>query len=208
MLPFLLAIVAFIVGANSSEAAERRSGALAGRLWRSGFTLRFFRLAGWGLERGARVAPSAPPTAEPSLPEGALARHPGLPALLEAAAARARALAERGAQIERVLAESGAGREGAPPVGGPTTRAELVSRRLSLVAELRASLDDARGRRADLVAAAENVRIQLARLRAGLAAPDDLDADLAELDAAVRGAPAPLERAPPESATLERATPV
>jgi hypothetical protein len=126
-----------------------------------------------------------------------VARHPALPALLHDAGDLSRALVEREARIERVLAESGAGRGAEPPAGGPTTRAELVSRRLSLVAELRASLDDTRARRADLVAAAENVRIQLARLRAGLAAPDDLDADLAELEAAVRGAPAPLESATP-----------
>ena len=199
MVPFLLALIAFVVGANSSERAERRSGALAGRLWRSRFTLGFFRLAAWGLGRGAPGASPAAPPADPApaIPDAAVARHPALPALLHEAADLSRTLAEREARIERVLAESGAGRGAGPAAGGPTTRAELVSRRLSLVAELRASLDDTRARRADVVAAAENVRIQLSRLRAGLAAPADLDADLAELEAAVRDAPAPLESATP-----------
>jgi serine/threonine-protein kinase len=179
--PMLFAMAAFIVGVNSSERAERRSGALAGRLWRGRFTLHFFQLAAWGLDRPV-AAPPEPAVAEPiSLPEIAVARHPELPRLLRDAGDLTRALAEREAQIARVLAESGAGDARVPAAGGPTTRAELVSRRVSLVADLRASLDAARGRRADVVAASENVRIQLARVRAGLADVDDLAPDLDEL---------------------------
>ncbi|MGZ8471677.1 MAG: protein kinase domain-containing protein, partial [Gemmatirosa sp.] len=143
-IPLLLAMAALIVGVNSSERAERRSGALAGRLWRGRFTLYFFRLAGWGLDRPV-AAPSGTAIDDgPSLPDVAVARHPELPRLLRDAHDNARALAEREARIVRVLAESGAADDGVPATGGPTTRAELVSRRVSLVAELRASLDAAR----------------------------------------------------------------
>ncbi|MGZ8375609.1 MAG: protein kinase domain-containing protein [Gemmatirosa sp.] len=194
-IPLLLAMAALIVGVNSSERAERRSGALAGRLWRGRFTLYFFRLAGWGLDRPV-AAPSGTAIDDgPSLPDVAVARHPELPRLLRDAHDNARALAEREARIVRVLAESGAADDGVPATGGPTTRAELVSRRVSLVAELRASLDAARAQRADVLAASENVRIQLARVRAGLADADDLAPDLLELRALLAAAPAGEPRA-------------
>ncbi|GLC26453.1 serine/threonine-protein kinase [Roseisolibacter agri] len=192
LLPLLVGVIAFVVAMNSSERAERRAGRLAGRLWRSGFTLWFFRLAGWGLDRPRASDVVRPSDArdDAALPDTAVARHPELPRLLRDAGDLARALAEREARIERVLVESGAARDGDAPAGGPTTRAQLVSRRVSLVADLRGSLDDARARRADVVAASENLRIQLARVRAGLASADDLAPDLAELEALVRaGAP-------------------
>ena len=53
---------------------------------------------------------------------------------------------------------------------------------------MRASLDEARARRADVVAASENVRIQLSRVRAGLADAADVGQDVAELQALVRAA--------------------
>jgi serine/threonine-protein kinase len=188
-LPMLLAMAAFIVGVNSSERAERRSGALAGRIWRGRFTLHFFQLAGWGLDRPVEARPALAVTDAVSLPDVAVARHPELPRLLRDAGELARALADRETQIARVLAESGAGDARDPLPGGPTTRAELVSRRVSLVAELRTSLDEARGRRANVIAASENVRIQLARVRAGLADVDDLAPDVRELRAMLAAAP-------------------
>jgi serine/threonine-protein kinase len=206
MVPFFFAILAFIIGANSSEHAERRSGALAARVWRSRFTIWFFRLAGWGLDRPAPAA-DAPRAAEPSLPDAVVARHPALPSALRDAGELARALGDREARLERVLAESGAARDGLAPVGGPTTRAELVSRRLALVAELRAALDATRAHRADVIAAAENVRIQLARARAGLADADDLAPDVRELEGALAAArERPREHA--DVPRLEAATPV
>ncbi len=198
LVPLLVAVIAFVIAVSSSERAERRSGRLAGRLWRSAFTLHFFRLAGWGLDRplSADAGRASDVRDDASLPDVAVARHPELPRLLRDAGDLARALAEREARIERVLVESGAAREpemaaAAPPAGGPTTRAELVSRRLSLVADLRGSLHPAAPRRADVVAASENVRIQLSRVRAGLASADDLATDVDELDALVRAGTPP-----------------
>ena len=177
-----VALVAFVVAVNSSERSERRSGAIAGRIWKSRFTLHFFQLAGVGLRRPAAEARSVAAFEEPALPEGAVVRHPALPDLLRDASALAHQLADRAAEIERVLVESG-GMRAESVAGGPTTRAELVSRRVSLVAELRDSLEDARSRRADVVAASENVRIQLARVRAGLADPSEVDPDVSQLRA-------------------------
>ena len=202
----LVALVAFVVAINTSEHAERRSGALAGRIWKSRFTLHFFQFAGIGLHRPGGPATSPITPDEPTLPEAAVERHPTLPALLRDAAALAQRLADRAAEIERVLVESG-GMRAEPAAGGPTTRAELVSRRVSLVAELRGSLEEARSRRADLVAASENVRIQLARVRAGLADPPDVDPDVAELRTLLAGPGSDAAR-PGAAARLEAATPV
>jgi hypothetical protein len=200
-----LALIAFVLAVNSTARAERRSGALAGRIWRSQFTIWFFRLAGIGLgERSPTRRASAPTADDATLPDGVLARHPSLPRLLHDGAELVRALADRSADIERVLVESGATRaEG--PAGGATTRAELDSRRLALIAELRTSLEEVRTRRADVVAATENVRIQLARLRAGLAKPTDLDPDVNELQALLATPAARL--APPRAPSLGVATP-
>src|SRR5207248_11223218 len=73
--------------------------------------------------------------------------------------------------------------------GGPTTRAVLLHRRLTLVNDLRGALESVRTTRTDLVAAHENVRIQIARLRAGIATTGDLQPDVATLKAMLEQAP-------------------
>ncbi|AHG90582.1 protein kinase [Gemmatirosa kalamazoonensis] len=192
---YIAAIVALIIGLNSSPKAERRSWAFAGRLWRSGFTLFFFRLAGLGVRAEDRAAPSLDPTrADVVLPDAVRRDLPELPKLLERYDATLAALRRREEDVERALAEVGPGAAGDGGDGawradtpssaegaGVTTRAVLLSRRLSLVSDLRSALELVRAQRTDVVAAHENVRIQLARVRAGIARSADLQPDAATL---------------------------
>jgi hypothetical protein len=54
----------------------------------------------------------------------------------------------------------------------------LIARRIELTSELERARRDAATRRASAVAALENVRLQLLRLRTGLGSPANLTADL------------------------------
>jgi serine/threonine-protein kinase len=179
---------------NSTPRAERRAAGFIMTPWRSRFTDWFFRLAGTGLKRDAAAAP--PPTPKLEIPERARRRFPELPKLLDRIEPALAALRAREEQLERALAEAGADRLAAEPAGvlaaagdggadgaspGVTTQAVLMHRRLALVADLRTGLAEARQRRRDLVAAGENVRIGVSRLRAGLGAPDDLAPDVETL---------------------------
>jgi hypothetical protein len=199
MLPiYLVGIIGLIVAINSSAKAERRSWAFAGKLWRSGFTRLFFRVAGLRLRPEDRAAPAADTGTHVALPDDLRRKLPELSALLARYDATLAALRRREEDVERALAEVGASAaepsEGAvapETPGGVTTRAVLLSRRVSLVAEMRGALDTVRSQRSDVVAAHENVRIQLARVRAGLATTGDLQPDVtalkAMLDAATPG---------------------
>lgn len=188
--------LAAIVGLNSTEAAERRAGALAGRLWRSGFTIYFFRLAGIGLRPEQRVASHAPTPYVP-VPDAVRRLLPALPRMLDRVDDVLGVLREREGQIEAALAEAGPApaaepTDGMEPGPGITTRAILLHRRVALVGELHTALDTVRAQRGNVIAAQENVRLQLTRARAGLTAPEDLTPDVdtlrSVLDAAERGA--------------------
>ena len=197
---YLAGTIALIIGINSSAKAERRSWAFAGKLWRSGFTRLFFRVAGMGLRPEDRAAPSPDMTgAHLTLPDEVRRNVPELPKLLERYDATMGALRQREENVERALAEVGASASegdgtwrddaaGSPEPTGVTTRAVLLSRRVSLVADLRAALETVRAQRTDVVSAQENVRIQLARVRAGIARTADLQPDVASLKAVLDAA--------------------
>jgi serine/threonine-protein kinase len=191
---YLVGILALIVGVNSSAKAERRSWAFAGRLWRSRFTGLFFRLAGLWLRPEDRVIPSGAEATQLELPDAVRRNLPELPKLLGRYDTVLAELRRREEQVERALAEAGAAPVDGSTAGsewsgeavealpaGPTTRAVLLNRRLTLVNDLRAALDEVRTQRTDAMAAHENVRIQLARLRAGIATTADLQPDVAAL---------------------------
>jgi hypothetical protein len=189
----LIAVVSLLIALNSTERAERRSGAAAGRMWRSGFTIYFFRAAGYGLRPEDRAAPSRAEIARINVPDPIRKRIPELPALLDRVDDVLATLREREQNLELALAESGprdlapaaAVTDGAP---GVTTRAILLHRRVTLVGELRTALDDLQGQRGDVIAAQENVRLQLARARAGLTPPESLAPDVASLKAVLDAA--------------------
>lgn len=208
----LLAIFAFTVLVAGRPERDRRNARMWTRPWRGPFTFWFFRIAGLGLDAPPPVAGRTPLADTPSadVPGAVLARHPDLPALLRAGERTLHALRGREQALEQLLAESGAAVGAAmTPAGvaepGPTTRGELLSRRVQLVDETRAALAGVQDARSAVLAAAENVRIQLARTRAGLAAPGDLAPDVAALQALVARADAPgtaarLDATPPEPA--------
>ena len=192
---YVIGIIAAIIAINATERAERRYGALAAKLWRSGFTASFFKAAGLRLRPADRAASAAAGAAPVALPDDVRRKLPELPPLLARYDAALGALRRREEDVQRALAEVGSGdaSEGAEAStwrddptsaaepAGVTTRAVLLSRRLSLVNDLRAALDTVRAQRSDVVTAHENVRIQLARLRAGVARTGDLQPDVASL---------------------------
>jgi serine/threonine-protein kinase len=207
-LPFyLVGVIAVVVGISSSAKAERRPAAAAARLWTSGFTMFFFRIAGLWLRRDDGDELDGPQPTRAQLPESVRRNLPELPRLLERYERTLVGLRQREEQVERALAEVGAARAETAPTesawagepddaaqaGGPTTRAVILHRRLALVNDLRAALDTVRARRTDVIAGHENVRIQLARVRAGIASTGDLQPDVATLKALL-DAVAPADR--------------
>ena len=194
LLAFVAAILGVLFAVKTSENAERRQGALAGKLWRSGFTIWFFRLSGWRVRREQRASPAYTDRVPVEIPTTARRRFPELAALFDATDTALAALRRREEDVERALAEIGDDVPAAQPalvaadgggVTGVTTQGVLMHRRLALVSDLRAAGAAARQRRADLVAAEENVRIGLARLRAGVGDPADLEPDIATMRALV-----------------------
>ncbi|HTJ24278.1 MAG TPA: protein kinase [Gemmatimonadaceae bacterium] len=88
------------------------------------------------------------------------------------------ALREREEQLAGALAQAGELRATAAPGTAGSAAQSLIDRGAELVNDLERARDDVAGRRAAAVAALENIRLQLLRLRTGLASPADLTADL------------------------------
>jgi hypothetical protein len=78
--------------------------------------------------------------------------------------------------LASALAEAGE-QSAMTPVAGAAAQA-LADRRLALTTDLEQARRDVAGRRASAIAALENIRLQLLRLRTGLGSPSDLTADL------------------------------
>jgi eukaryotic-like serine/threonine-protein kinase len=87
-------------------------------------------------------------------------------------------LRRREEQLEAALAQAGEPftATSAPDAAG--LRPTLIARRIELTSELEHARRDAATRRASAVAALENIRLQLLRLRTGLGSPANLTADL------------------------------
>jgi eukaryotic-like serine/threonine-protein kinase len=189
---------------NSTPKAQRRSAGFLSHPWRGRFTDWFFGVAGLALAREARQGADGVPAATPlELPEGARRRFPELPALLAEVAPAVATLRRREGDLERALAEAGADPVARTPVGaalvgagggatpGGGSHAQLLERRLALVAELRDALEAALQTRGDLSAAAENVRIGVSGLSAGVVTADDLAPDVEALALLLRVARGP-----------------
>jgi hypothetical protein len=191
--------VSIVVALNASPRSERRFFRVAASLWRRRFTNWYFRLAAIGLGRAAD-APAARadrPMASARLleliPPSVTARFPELRALVERLERDQDALRLRETEVGRALTEAGGA--GPAPVSavtpmavaaraaGPPTEHALHDRRAALLGEMRDALDGVRARRAAIGAALENLRIQLLRVRAGIAAPEDLHEEVEALRA-------------------------
>jgi serine/threonine-protein kinase len=182
--------VNFVIAINASPRAERRAFRTAAWIWRRRFTNAFFGLASIGIGRLTGERPAAERVMTPArladlIDAESKSTFPELPALIERLEHDQSALRLREAEVGRALADAGAGRASADPDdamsaavarradGSPMSHA-LEDRRAVLLGEMRGSLDDLRARRAAIGAALENVRIQLLRVRAGIATPADL----------------------------------
>ena len=195
--------ISFVVALNASPRSERRFFRVAASLWRRRFTNWYFRLAGIWLgnvsgatpARGNRPAPAA--RLLELIPAVVTQRFPELRALVEGLEREQDELRLRETEIGRALTEAGGDREqqvsAVTPMAvaargiGPPTERTLHDRRAALLGEMRDALDQARSRRAAIGAALENLRIQLLRVRAGIASPDDLGEEVDALRALGEG---------------------
>ena len=190
--------VSFVVALNASPRSERRFFRVAASLWRRRFTNWYFRLAAIGLGRAPGAAAGrgegvASARLVELIPVSVTGRFPDLRALVERLERDQDALRVRETEVGRALTEAGGDRERpvsavtpmavAAPVIGPPTERTLHDRRAALLGEMRDALDEVRSRRAAIGAALENLRIQLLRVRAGIAAADDLREEVEALRA-------------------------
>jgi serine/threonine-protein kinase len=201
----LVNAISFVVALNASPRSERRFFRVAASIWRRRFTNWYFRLAAIGLGRAADAVPAradgrASARLVELIPPSVTARFPELRALVERLERAQDALRLRETEVGRALTEAGGDRAGqvsavtpmaaaSRTIGPPTERA-LHDRRAGLLGEMRDALDDVRSRRAAISAALENLRIQLLRVRAGIAAPDDLREEVEALGALGENIPA------------------
>ncbi|MEP6731444.1 MAG: serine/threonine-protein kinase [bacterium] len=113
-----------------------------------------------------------------ALPSAARALLPGGHAVIDRLRAQIAALRRHEEQLEASLAQAGESHTmSASPDLSNTTRT-LIERRVELTNDLEQARRAAADRRASAVAALENIRLQLLRLRTGLGSPADLTADL------------------------------
>jgi len=216
-------LVAWVVGATSTVAGGLAGLALPGRrvapkdpakrlqsrLWSGRVGEWFTRIASLGMARKALPAASAHRPTEiaivlaasslfESLPKEVRKGLPDLPAVLRKLEADAQTMRRRVDELNQALASIGqeglAGRSAALAQGGEETQAALVGQRDRLREDLTATRDGAARRLATAVAALENLRLDLLRLRAGAGSVDELSANLTaarrlaeEIDAQVAG---------------------
>jgi hypothetical protein len=112
-----------------------------------------------------------------ALPSAARARLGEGREVIERLRVQIAALRKREEQFESALAQAGEPRAASSP-GLASAPQTLLARRLEVTNELEQARRDMAARRASAVAALENIRIQLLRLRTGLGSPADLTSDL------------------------------
>ena len=195
----IITFAAALVLAVTSSARMQRSNLLYyTAVWRRWLGRLLFRVAGIGLRRARVTAPTTDVTtlvadlsdARPSSERGALNAATELFAQLSARAAdllvREReldqAVTEAGAPPAQVIAAAAQGANG-PGADG------LLERRSLGVEQLRSARDEAARDRARMQIAADNLRIQLLRLRARAGSIGELEQDLATARALLDAAP-------------------
>jgi serine/threonine-protein kinase len=188
--------VSLVIALSASPRTERRAFRLAAWVWQSGFAVGFFRIARLGRGPSARASRGGRDPSEIRLaeltPAVVTSRFPDLPAMLRRLEKSQTSMRLRELEVARTLADAGAplGKrlDGASPGGKPASGVEgatnqdsLALRRNALLDEMRETLDRTQSRRATLTAALENARIQLLRIGAGMATPDDMREEVAIL---------------------------
>ncbi len=216
-------LVAFSTGATVTVAGAVAGLALPGRrikagdpakslqsrVWNGGLGEWFARISTLGMPRKALPAASAHRPTEiaiglaasalfESLPKETRKGLPDLPEVLRRLEADAQTMRRQVDELNQALASLGqegvAGRSAALAQGGEETKVALAGQRERRRADLTATRDAAARRLATAVAALENLRLDLLRLRAGAGSVDELSANLtearriaAEIDAQVAG---------------------
>ena len=189
-LPAWAAVVAFAMGLSlaliNSARVQRSNLLYYSGVWRRGFGRSLFRVAGLGLER-RRIGFSTGGTLLAGLPDAGSSADK---AVVEEAVALVSRLEGHAAELlskQHVLDDAVANVRASPelpatavPAADATRpRADaLLARRASGLEQLRAARDGVLEERASLQLAADNIRIQLLRLRTGTATIGDLQHDL------------------------------
>ncbi len=165
------------------------------RLWSGNMGEWLARIASIGMDRKALPAASAHRPTEiaiglaasalfESLPKETRRSLPDLPDVLRRLEADAQTMRRRVDELNQSLAslgqEGAAGRSVALAQGAEGTKAALAVQQERLRADLTAARDAAARRLATSVAALENLRLDLLRLRAGAGSVDELSANLTE----------------------------
>jgi len=163
----------------STGAPRRRAIGLGLRLLDGRIGRGLFRLMGTGLHVPQQNLPPATERTElllggaaealyRALPSDVRKRFPGVPDAVDALQRDAGKLRERVERLSQARAD-------AAPVHAPGA---VADKRAAAITELSDARDAARDRLAAAVAALENIRLDLLRLRAGVGSTDDLTADL------------------------------
>lgn len=113
-----------------------------------------------------------------ALPSSARAQLPAGRGVIDRLRTQIAALREREEQLEATIAQAGDPRSTASSPALAGTSQALIERRVELTNDLEQARRGAAARRASAVAALENIRLQLLRLRMGLGSPADLTSDL------------------------------
>ena len=165
------------------------------RLWGGRMGEWFTRIASLGMDRKALPAASAHRPTElaiglaasalfDSLPKETRKGLPDLPDVLRRLEGDAQTMRRRVEELNEALASLGqdsvSGRSAVLAQGGDAAKAAMAGQRDRARADLTATRDAAAGRLASAVAALENLRLDLLRLKAGAGSLDELSANLTE----------------------------
>jgi serine/threonine-protein kinase len=164
------------------------------QFWNSRFAKWFEKLAKFGLKKSAKPAELTYRPTElaismaadalfESLPKDQRKELKELPSVMERlqkdAALMRRTVDDLGGALAGLGEQNDAGRSSALAGAAPSSAgAQLIGTRAKLRGDLTAKRDEAAGRLADAVAALENIRLSLLRLKAGTGTLDELTADL------------------------------
>ena len=173
-------------GALFGNTSLERKGAMGYKtIWGGRFGRYFFRLAGWRMKRRTTaVARSVADAIEDALRDRPRAeRSSGALAVKHARALEEmeQALRRREEELDRLIAEAGSATP-STPVPGPA--GAFDAHRNALADDLRRAREETEAKRATVTSAVEALRMQLLRMRAGLATVDDLVRDAENAKAA------------------------
>ena len=207
----------YVLAIFGNSRVERKGMKMYATIWTRGLGRGFFRLASWRLTRTTEVATRSVSDALEDLlaarPRADRRRAAPVLKAVRDLEARAERLRDRERELDGLLAQAGGGRALAelsvadtvpPPTGDtPPSAAGFDARRNALAADLRRARDETAERRAMVIAAVEAMRVQLLRVRAGLADVDELLRDAQGAHAAAE-IPSPRTPRPAEATPAAR----